>query len=198
MNKRKYYTNNDPEQFRYFNYQTWSSMTPAEQLAWQPSEADSFWPDEKRFTLYRVPETFRYFSEKIWNITPKYEQNNWKPDDSEWPEVEDISKEERKEAKEAARKQHHKDSGKRQIDNLRIKPGAKFNLVGAKVVILKWGPRCHLVEMEHTSGKSGWGLLQRTVRDTSYGAADTMSDRQPYTSYSTLEGAESAYLSQNS
>ena len=47
MAKKKFFKNDDPAQYRYFNFRTWSNMTETEQAMWDESDT-SPWPKEPK------------------------------------------------------------------------------------------------------------------------------------------------------
>ena len=193
--KRKYYKNDDPAQYRYFNYKIWQMLTSQEQSMWQPLD-DQGWPGEKKFIQYRDEKKFRFFSQKTWDTTPPEEQDLWKSaDDSDWPVVEKLSREEKKLSDEVARKQHNENTAKTSTDNLRLKVGAKIDMLGSTGELLRWGPRSYLIRYwkKNTPDQVKYGIMPRVIEDSSYGARDILKENQGYAPYDTFESAEKAY-----
>ena len=194
MEKRRYYKFDDESLYKDFNYRVWNMMTSAEQMVWQPLDK-SGWENEKRFTLYRDEQKFRFFSQKVWDGMLEDEQDNWKADSPDWPVVKKLSMEEKKAADEEARIQHNKNTAKTSMDNLRVKEGTQFDMLGSTGEILKWGSQVYLIRFWQKSDPKNvkYGTMQRFTRDTSYGAADTFMTNPVYSRYATFELAERAY-----
>ena len=99
MAQKKFFKNDDPAQYRYFNKLTWDRMTEGEKSLWDESDT-SPWPKEPK---------------------PK--------------KVEMIQK-------------MNKTQTEKSLDNLRLKPGQRFNLGSAACELIQWGPRAHLILMK--------------------------------------------------
>ena len=121
------------------------------------------------------------------------EKEMWQPlDGKDWPE-----QPVKKDTKDEAYRRIQKTAKEKNLDNLRLKKGTKVDLMGITAEVLRWGPRQHLVSLDHSKKLPGkakkYGLMERTTHDTSWGIQDTLSTFQNYQSFGTLEEAEEAY-----
>jgi len=150
---------------------------------------------KKKFFKNEDPTHCKYFNKKVWDMMTEGEKEMWQPsDNTPWDQEEKLSKDERF-------RRANQNSNRIRAENLKIKEGSEFNLGVFRCELLTWGPRFYLISLDaskhHPDSKKKFGIMQRTTLETSYGTQDTLSDRQHYQSYDSLEQAQEAYHSAN-
>lgn len=149
---------------------------------------------KKKFFKHGDPAMSGFFNSWTWKNMTDGERAMWTPD-SEDEIFEDPGRFDRHQSMRNMDIQATKD------EHLRLQEGSRIDLLGVDAVVLKWGPKQHLISLDYERKHPGkppkFGLMARSTKDTAHGIADTISTFQPYQSFNTKAEAEAAYQSAN-
>ena len=95
---------------------------------------------KKKYFKFGNKKMGRYFNWETWRRMTESEQKMWiEADKSKWP------KPPPKESGEDIHKRMSESETKKGMDDLRLKKGMTFDLLGTELEILRWGSRRHLI-----------------------------------------------------